>query len=258
MIKQENKPKIIIFISILFLITSIMSLNSPWMKMDDKEEFPEDLEYYIDEVKVSSDGFTATVNYEYLCSDGISDDNPKNENHFCEFDKSNKILKIIIYISIIIVIGLLLIIASDFLENPIISKKLNLTLQKRISIISPIMSTSYFVIWFISTPSIESMQNQLNFSDYYDYAGSYSYGIYLYFISIILSICLSYFILNLDMKSLEQNNETKNNESKPTKQEIRKLKLKEKLESIENLFNENIITDEERIKLREKEIDNFK
>jgi len=252
MLIQENRFKLIITISACFLLFSIVSINSPWMKAEATTGFfGSDLEYYIDEVVIPMDDGQWSMDYATSCLE-VDDD----LTHICEYETPNKILKFTTYIVILMTMILLLLVITSYIEKPIILGEIDHSTQKTALVIPSVIYASNFAIWFFSTPGISLIEMDFKKAGD-DYVAAYSYGFYLYLISVILSIASSWLIYTSDIRIIKQTSRSEPNGHRLQPVPVRKLKLKEKLESIENLFNENIITDEERVKLREKEIDNF-
>lgn len=254
---EQNIIKLIL-INLTCLILLIIVLNSTIIQTnytEDGEEGPS-FKWHITSIISPDSEITSDIEYSIFCNTGAGFSS-SDVSLFCDFEKSGDVLKTTIYSAIIISIFSLFYLFSLFQKMDIFSEKTIHYLDKYVFAIPPILLIIGNIIWLIMSPSSSEINSFLAVDSgepFSNFKTFFTFGFYIYYVVIFVNLYLFFQNKNLNISRYW---ELRNKNIGKTPKEIQEQpfdNLQVKLEKINNLFSEGIISESERDKLRESEI----
>ena len=254
-LKRANGIKIIISLNIICISLLIFSLNSNMMETKIIEDG--EITYLGWEI----DGFTSEpydndeIDYSILCSPITqSTSDTSTTDIFCDFEESGNFLKPMIYIGIIIISFSTFYLVSLLNKWDIFTEKTINYIDKYIFLLPLLIITLGFALWFIISPTNSDIDISFSEMDYESTKTTFSTAT----ISIILSLMMGLFSFSSNRNwRIHKHWNSRNKQPKKSNTELLETPFEDleiKLNKINNLFSEGIISEEERDKLRENEI----
>ena len=255
----SDKIKKIILLNIVFLALLIISLNSTIIQttyIEEGEESDIKLKFKIESIESSYDLTVNEIDYGLVCSSS-GQSSMEDTSMFCDLEKAGNILKIALYSTILISSFSLFYLFTLFLKLDFFSEKTIYYIDKYTFSIPLIILILGNLIWITLVPTSSQISTYWALDTgepFSNYSTIFTFGFYLNYLIILVNICL--FIININWPISKYWNQRNKNPGK-TEKEIHETpfnNLQVKLEKIDTLLSEGIITESERDKLRESEM----